>query len=1270
MLVPSLHVYAYQAGQVQQGSSGGSGNSSNTEDTDPYQAYTTYTPKVTLLRNANALCANSGEAIYYIPTLDDLPLDLEAYVTDCTDGTYSHKFAYVYSSYFNSDAQLVTISSDSTTAEAHTSQNIETAYIANSTLKDVGYDLLLLSDSYSMKTTSGTSAEISNLHEAANDTNLQAKYVVMDLYKALGIYEYDIQFCFTRDPDFDANSSPILQEITVLTSQSGSNGLNIKESRTDVAVSRTNSELYWIRFDKDGIARKLENNTEIEGSQITGLATSISAESTITFAQFCNLAVAMMNLYGEEALTDTQYSACIQSYGTDITAIQTNSKIEETSAIYLIAKGILDGDSLQDIAWDEPVRLLNVSGNTYTNSNYILDILGRIANPDRRLTLKSSTPIDATLAAAGYSEATVTINSMISNVITFSTDSSFLYDYLIEVVPENTHICRYNSATTSLNSTSESLLATTSTSSPQGTASSSEYNAFANMRVFVNGIAYDPKNTIDDCLQSGGYVYYGVITVDGKQYYHFKMKKFWEDGATVYFDYQPSNTEEIVTDASPIRLESMSGGVYSYSSGNYIRQSFTEANFVESYIDAESSVSTQLASGNTTLLFYMSSAVNKEILSLYNDSTFTWTNIFDSNNLRYGEPVTICNRSDNVTIMTVFSGTSVNGDYDRCEIITNNLSAVQNSSFYTNYLGSNSEKRTAKGFYRASSNGSLMVEYDYLKEQGLVSGFKEVSDGTYVITAGKYKTNVTILTKNDLIIVGDTIYSNTGGEVLVLKTNGTTYINYRCCLGWAGDFAVIPTGDTIVATPIQLFGSTTSITQTTKSISTFYPSANTKLLYNTLVYHENASDEKDYAGFSLSGSYALAPYILVSTDDDYDYLFVWHRNNIVSTDGNTVYNISVEDNDAAFNKFKELTGVKLNSQNNYSLAMFPLNKNGVGNPAGFEYTKLEQSSARGTKSATAGWVYTPPVFNDVLSALNTYASVSSDLAIPIFARTVGNVTHYFDANVNVCAESAGNDYLPLGTMPSYLTTANKDTYYSKLTSSGSYSTTTAAGESTKAYPIYTAPVGLFAQLKGMGTTAAKDIGQGSIYFGTTKCTLSNGSITISGRATTFDSSSEAVCTYMSNGSSSVYAVTLESTTLGDILTAIDQELEYTLNDPENLVDWSQYKFERLIQNLDAWSTVVLIFVLNILPRVAVLLFFILMLLSLMKDWKPFQMFCHRWFDPFKFLTLGHISVDNVNLKRLLIISLICISLMMVIMDGQLFNFIIWIAKALVAITQR
>jgi predicted PurR-regulated permease PerM len=157
---------------------------------------------------------------------------------------------------------------------------------------------------------------------------------------------------------------------------------------------------------------------------------------------------------------------------------------------------------------------------------------------------------------------------------------------------------------------------------------------------------------------------------------------------------------------------------------------------------------------------------------------------------------------------------------------------------------------------------------------------------------------------------------------------------------------------------------------------------------------------------------------------------------------------------------------------------------------------------------------------------------------------------------------------------------------------------------------------------------------------------------------------------MSNGSSSVYAVTLESTTLGDILTAIDQELEYTLNDPENLVDWSQYKFERLIQNLDAWSTVVLIFVLNILPRVAVLLFFILMLLSLMKDWKPFQMFCHRWFDPFKFLTLGHISVDNVNLKRLLIISLICISLMMVIMDGQLFNFIIWIAKALVAITQR
>lgn len=1271
-LSTSSAVYAYTAGEVVTPAPSTPPSEPVEPELPVYEEYTVYTPKVTLLRNANALCAKAGDPIYYIPTLEDLPVDLGTYVTDCTDGTYVHKFAYVYDGYFNSDAELVTGSTgDKNTAQAYSSQNIETAYLANPTLKDIGYDLLLVSDSYQMSVKDGTYADITNQRVAANDSNLTAEQLVMDIYKALGIFEYDIKFCFTRDLDFNANASPILQEIGVLTSTLGSSGLDTTESRTDIAVSRTNPNLYWTRFDKDGIARKLCSDTTT-ASQILGLSTPVSRDAEPTYGQFCNLLVALMNLYGESALTENEYQACIKAYGADLASIKCDNKLEETSAIYLVAKGILDPEAINTISWDEPVRLLDTEGNHYTNSNTILDVLGRVVNVERRLTIKQPEIIDSTLSAAGYSSAEVVINPWLASYTEYASDANFCYDFLIEVTDSNKHVCTYTTQTVDVDSVGANVLEV-SQSNELTKDKNLEYTAISNMQLFVNGNAVAPLKSLSDVFDfnTNGYYYYGVVSIDEKEYYRFKANKTLVENATLSVDYVLSENEVFAEggDVNAIVLPNSQGGVYSLDdSGNVEYETFAQAGFTEEFRDATMSTQMQLASGNTTIIFYVTDNITTSALSDLSKDGFAWNNLVDNNGVfKFGQSIAISNTSDNMTTVIVRDGTAEE-DYIRFEVTTNNPEAVKSSDFFTGY--SDDTSYTTTGYYRASNDGSLMVSYSYLKDKGLVSGLKEVSDGVYVITAGKFKTNVTVLVDKDYIIVGDTMYPNLDGESLIVKTNNDTYINYRCCLGWAGQFSIVSTDDCVMAVPLAEFGiNTTDIVESTVSVSTYFPSAQTKVLYNTLSYNGT-----EYSGISLAGSYALAPYLVVMTGDSTDYLFVWHRDKLVSTSGTIIYNVADDVDSAARDKFHDITGISLSKQDNYKLVMYTLNQDGSGVPRGFTFTNITKSDAKMTRSATMGWLYKPPEYNDVLKAIDEYASISSNLAIPIFTYKATGTSNgrYYDANLNVAAESSGTDYLPLGTMPSYLSTSDssKEEYYSTLTSTGSYITTTSAGESTKAYPLYTAPVGLFAEFKGMGSTKAGDITAGTIYFGTAKCSVKDGNVTISNRATVFDAKSTATCTYLSNDSAAVYAVTEDSTTLGDVLKEADLAVGYLLDDPDNLVDWGQYKFSRLIQNLDSWSTVALIFVLNILPRVGLLLFFVLMLLSLIKNVKPWRMFCKHVVDVYKFLTLGHMDVDTIDTKRVCFISIICFSLFLMILDGQLFNFMIWIAKFFIALNQR
>lgn len=1280
------------------GTGGGGGSGGKPEEHPPYS---TYTPKVTIIHNVNAMAASSNstdnDEVYYIPTLEELPFSLKDYIQNVADKS----FAIVYDGSYDAESDLTRNVSEDNGSDvvSYSPQSIATGGISNPALKSIGYDLLLVDDNYTVNKV-GTDIVYKNKSTVAGTTALTASQAIMDVYKALGKFEYKVDVAFMKDKNWSTNSSPILSQLSVLTSQSGTNGLNIEQSYAAVAVSRTKPELYWNRFLKDGISSGMDTNIG-NGSLSTHASITCSENNYISYMEFLRVLTAIINLYGEDNLSDIDYQNCVINYSAQLGSVSQRSEEDRTIIYYLVAKGILDPSTLGNIDLDGNVYLLSEYNNMSSPkpSNSIIDILGRVADKEKRFTLPKETPnMDEALKQAGYGLSKFYINNDIINYSEQLTSFSTYYDYLIEKSEQNTYVAKVK------------VTEMGATSSEDVRNDKSEYDAVSNMRLVINGVEKAPLpmtatdaqidranagTLFDNGFSVGTYLYYGLEKHDGKYYYHYKISPDVAKSGAIAFRYSSNPEGEVlVKDKGTFTLpDTEKGGVYNAKpEGGYSYLSFLEANYDDTYVDYNTKVTTPLASDYTTITFYISNKIlSKNKLSTFSndeDSIYNWTALLNDNGkVKYNELINVLKDSapDKQTNYTcaVVQESDANSDYSRVQIITRNVSGLRSSRLFTSRY--NNKEYISEGYYRATDN-SLMVSYNTLKEKELVTSLSEVSEGVYVITAGKLNTNIIIYTGNgdnhdgQYLIVGDTMYPNVS-ETLLVKADGDTYINYRACIGWGGEYAFISEGDDAVVINYGEYGvNSFAVNQEAKPITTFFPTAATKLLYTSVNTRSGANfDSMQFEGFNMTGSYALSPYLIVADENtSEDRLFVWHRNKGKDSDGNK-HTIAKEDRAKIKKSFEDRTGIKLGSQKGYILKEFVLYKkdNTDMNPRGISYSSTTAHTPAGDKVITMGWIWNPPEYTDVRDALNDYVKSvdeSTELVLPIFAYKPLSTSRvkYYDANVNFSSDSAGSDYLSVGTMPYYVGTADsrKEKKYCTITKSGGYSLSKSAGESTKDYVLSTAPTNIFAQLKGMGKKKVNEITAGSIYFGTSKCVIRNKQVLLNGRTTSFKYDSDAICTYLSNGNSSVYCVSDAQTNIGEILKDIDTNISHALDDPENLVDWGQFKFERLIMNLDAWSTVALIFALNILPRVCMLLFFALMTLSLISDWRPWKRFCNKWFDIYSFLSLGHITVDSVDTKRLVLISLICLSIFVMIMDGQIINFIIFIAKFFVAIYQR
>ena len=117
-------------------------------------------------------------------------------------------------------------------------------------------------------------------------------------------------------------------------------------------------------------------------------------------------------------------------------------------------------------------------------------------------------------------------------------------------------------------------------------------------------------------------------------------------------------------------------------------------------------------------------------------------------------------------------------------------------------------------------------------------------------------------------------------------------------------------------------------------------------------------------------------------------------------------------------------------------------------------------------------------------------------------------------------------------------------------------------------------------------------------------------------------------------------------------------------------DWEQFFHDIGIQNADDWLTIAIIAVLNILPRIFMFAFIILMGLSLIANVKPWQAFCDSVFDPYKLLTFGRQDVHTIKLKMVILYSIIALALFGLFQNGIILEVIAWVARAVTGILSR
>ena len=1285
------------------GGGSGGGSSGLTEPVVPEEPKVlSYTPVVTALHSLNALLAKDGTAVYFLPSKDDFPVDLTTTCADLTseDGK-RHQFAIVYDGYFDNEvaySQVQNANSDvDKVTRLQTSKKVYSLSDNSRCLNLVGYDLLL-SNEETVVTYDGSDYSVDYVPTLVGSSPLSTKTIIMDLYKAVGAVEWDIKVFYGKDDALAVNTSPIQEQLKVLTNDEVEGGIVTSEGATYVWATRTNPDIYWERCKRDvifdGGAHK-NTRAHYVGNDVS-VTFSKSEVDTMSFGEFCQVARAIMELYGEPVLTRQEIDAMIQAYALELPSVGVTE--EELEAIrYLAAKGIL-----------EPSEIELTKSVTFKD---IEPIILRIADKDSRLRVNTPTDLSSFMSREGYVETTVG-DSKVKPVTVERIENPYAvnyYDYVVQAVDNKTNfylskisgntesrhddIEAYNGGQANIYMTDtasgnssltlyNALPATIGTSTMPGEALYPQATFACNKLAirFDNGKVAKPG--------SGLFEYLGLMEWDGELFYHFRVDRTIEDFEVFYdYDTELEEMESIKSYEIPKVDGDHHGGVYRFDGKGQQYYTFEEANFSGTFIDDTvvkndpygfSDVETL----TSQMYWYYVKLDEDDLNKLSNDDVFYKED--GVGEVKAGLFIDAA-RADSFNAIPDTPEVNARFHVVKPDAGDGLIVLIQTSQDMNtvsgNLLKGTLQKSSSNVAFYHDSTGRLFVDTEYLVKHGKISSlYWDAKTQRLSFTSGRTAMNVVIYNEinggGSVALVGSQL--NTLDGKAIIDQNAKQYVDYSLALGWnSGSLRVYKAGNTII--PVETaVNPNYNASFSTKSLFTLFPSKTVMIGYVN-VTNQREGNRPIINGFTMYGTNPLASYVIVHRDNsNIDILYVLKLSKYKTTKGDVVTTSSDPD---VYEQFYQDTGVRISEVPEYTLVRMEISQEATDptDNHGFKYIKDTVKSVYGDSINDYGWVYVAPEYSSAKDAYDTWANTGSNLgnqALPIAVINTGGSKRYINLNLNTCAVSSDGDPMAIGTMPLAMHSPVAGLHGKRLGSVNKYGNVEYNGSEVAdltALHIQPAPVGVFQAAFGFSrispATYAASYSANELFYGSSKMTINkSGQGMIQKVAVGIPDDAEVLSAY-ANGSSGIWVIDTASN-ITEAVRDVPPDIETVFADPQDLVDWEQFKFSTLVTTIDRWSSIVLIFVLNILPRIAMFIFFILIPCAMGKDTKLFHAICEKYFDIFSFLSRGKINVNTVNSKRLLFHSWVSLVFFAIIMDGQLINFIIFICRFLIVLWQH
>lgn len=1275
------------------------------EDSGPWHVivdnWQTHKPRVTALRSLNAyLATDKGQAVYYVPTLEELP-NIKNAVADTTDYRGNNqKFAAVYDGYFEQMCyEALVRKSDGTYSKTPAIVQSEGRDKVRE-LTTLGYDFLLTDETITDIAPSGEDVNAGySVHklDLANG-RVDLNTALMDIYKAVGQEKYDITYIFTPDSGLTVTSSPIQGELSLNLSQYDS--VDNSAGKAWVFVTRTNPSLYWKQAVYDGIV--------LDAEAFTGNpnADNSSAKSTIvTLADFCNYAYNIMNIYGEPVMTAGERSILLQLYGTVVpySACPAEAKAIET----FIAKGIISPeDDQQYLNW-----------NSEIDPGYMLTLLMRIADINARTTYKDvQITLDASLIDEGYYQANLTLEP--SSVIEFTQASGIArttnyYDYQLSAKEFERLSKSFNTNNVSLELFIPTHLAIVG---PDGTAFpittqvtpytkkiyskdypevsyvQSSYDAGTDGPLMQFAISDGMQDgylklriaafDIQDLLHGDGMYYFTLINDKGQLASdYFKVKPgggtYYESGSrNDYYD------DELLTD-SDTSIE--------YSNADEIQQIIDlykedpekakkEAdelisNYGPSWTTAEIEAILEAASGGTPL------AAGDYVYLMQ---------------IRSGQEGSISVKSksgDSKSLKDILAGTEVDGMFYIDPNNTNDLAFKKVSDIWYQVYNGETSGDLKERIRTTSGNLDTRVAFCKEEEELLVST-KYLIESDYIVREPtvvgevlEFSTNYSNIyldRENKRVVVGACVYDvrNLDSDEIWRKMEDGYFVNFRAVLGWTGDYLVFKTDEGNISVSVTSGDKYNPYTFPIRLNSILGDSSTGVRLPGTVgdsVYIQGNNAMRGYGndnGVPMTSMYPFANYFVYmhpETADGrsnyiQDWLFVFKPKD-VKVNGNKVE----YDDSASRSKLSEVGLEVKNLSDDVTVWAYPLNHTEEdGMPYEMSWTK------------EYGYTYTPD--SNITSSADFYANYFDTSAVlkgkdrpscVLPYMLINNTVHCLNYNVYYTQDAGEDNKLDYGTTPISVLFEDTSGFLSVLQKGllafKNIVIDTDEHEGITMFPAVTSPALWFVDRVERDLESIKRVTSNGAkaYWGTSPITFKNingetrlkiGSVDLTDK---LGKQTYVVLrdTSKKHGQVGTWYSVSSLTQMGFDKNNSDIDSDEIITGPSagelssktDIIDWDEFTASRLMETGEIAIAVAMVLVLNIMPRIALFLFLLLIMLGVIQNVKFWQMFCDRVFDVYKFLTFGRYDVHTFRQSRMFIHSIIAMAIFALFMDGTIIH---------------